>query len=156
SRSFRCPMRLPQRIGTVDGADGSACWSVTSLEGLPDLAQRALLHRAFEAVDVELPVEVADLVLDEAGDDPFAGQLDLLALEVRAHAAGKGGAGAREEEPGHGEAALVVVLQLLGKLDDDGVEDVPELTGLDEVPGEGALADADLVRGHARAGGVVH
>jgi hypothetical protein len=89
------------------------------------------------------------------GDDPLSRELDLLALEVRAHAAGVGGAGAREEEPGHGEAALVVVLELLGELDDDGVEDVAELAGLHEMPGEGAQADADLVRGEARAGVVV-
>ena len=38
----------------------SACLSLQSLEGLPDLAQCALLHGAFEAVDVERAVEVSD------------------------------------------------------------------------------------------------
>src|SRR5699024_4949044 len=155
SRSFRCPMRLPQRIGPAEGSDDSGFLPVLSLEGLPDLAQRPLLHGAFEPVDVEGAVELPDLVLDEAGHQALPRQLDLGSLHVRARAARVGGTSAREEQSGDGQAALVVVLQLLGELDDDGVEDAAQAALLPEVPGEGAQAHADLVGGHPGAALVV-
>ena len=47
------------------------------------------------------------------------------------------------------------MLQLLGELDDHGVEDAADLPGLHEVPGEGAQVHADLVRRDAGAAFVV-
>src|SRR5699024_12332627 len=108
ARPCRSPMRLRQRSGALNGTDGSTCLSVPSLEGLPDLAQRALLHGALGAVDVELAVEVAHLVLDEAGHEPLPRQLDVLALAVHADAAGVARAGAGVEGAGHVGAALVL------------------------------------------------
>src|SRR5690606_11671322 len=46
---------------------------------------------------------------------------------------------------------LVPVLELLGELDDDGVEDVPHPVLLLQVPGEGAQVHPDLVRRDAGA-----
>src|SRR5699024_9058254 len=59
------------------------------------------------------------------------------------------------EQSGYGEAALVIVLELLGELDDDGVEDAAQAALLPEVPGERAQAHADLIGGHSGAALVV-
>src|SRR6478735_7371585 len=120
------------------------------LERVADGAHGLLAHGPLQAVEVEHPVEVVDLVLEAPRHQLDALDDDLLAVQVRADDPGVPGPVRRVPEPRDRQAALVAVLVLiLRQLHDDRVEHVAHLVV--DVPGERPQADPDLVRGQAGA-----
>src|SRR5699024_3176760 len=139
-----------------------------------DVALGGLAVPADEVVGVVVPVEVAHLVLEAAGEQAVPLDRDGLAVLVGAGHAGPPGAAAREVDAGDGQAALEVLLRIrhglgdLGRLehrvDHATATGDPSAAGLDVLAGEGvavlgvevgavvdeeAFADAHLVGGQA-------
>ena len=97
-----------------------------------------------------MAVEVVHLVIDEPRPDFLALHHNGVALEVHAFRASEGRTLAWVPEAGNRKAALVSeLLQLLGPLGDDGVEDVADVVA--DVPRESAQAHADLIRRETRS-----
>lgn len=91
-----------------------------------------------------MTVEVVHLMIDEACPNLLALDHNRVSVEVDALCTRERRALAWVPQAGHGEAAFVAeLLQLLGPLGDDGIEDVADVA-LD-VPRERAKAYADLV-----------
>src|SRR5450830_303279 len=137
SRDTRAPSTLP--AARVRGALGRVS------ELLADRPHGLLADRALEAVEVQVTVQMVDLVLQAAGHELGALDDDLLAVEILADDARVPGATGGVPQTGHGQAALVAVLEVVGELADLRVEHVADLVV--DVPREGAEPDADVVRG---------
>jgi hypothetical protein len=107
-----------------------------------------------EVVDEEDAVQVVDLVQEDAREEALDLAEVVLAVDVLEADAGAQRSVERVEEAGERQAALVALLDLLGRLLDDGVDDRTVLVLDRDLPDEQALQDPDLVGGEPRPRGL--
>ena len=105
----RAPLRTVLGRWTGVAVRRRRCRSRRRRAAGPQLAQRLLADVGLEPVEQEHAVEVVDLVLDQAAQQLVALEHDLVAVEVDAAHGDELGRTISNVQPGHREAALVVL-----------------------------------------------